>query len=105
MGTNLRQHTFDMDTQLSLLRRFLKLRHVSLNLRSRILKYAEYRHHTYKDQIQASDVKLLRVLSKPLQHELMSESYVPVLVKHPLFAYYEQKDHNAMVRVCAEAVT
>merc|ERR1719401_1386026 len=98
--TNLRQLSFAADRQFSLLRRFLKVRGIPMQLRVRILRYAEHRHRSKNREIQENDVKLIKLLSKPLQHELTRETYAPVLMRHPFFRCYAERDPNAMLRVC-----
>jgi len=74
-------------------------------LKMRILTYAQYMHDSRKNAVQPGEVKLLAVLSKQLQAELMSHTYQPLLQQYPFFRCYAEIDPDAMVKVCSTAIS
>lgn len=103
--TKLRHLSSNTDTQLSVLRRYLRQRQVSPQLSVRIQKYCEFVVTTRHQQIQQNDVQALQVLSLPLQKLLARETYAPVLLGHPFFNYYARQNQNAFQELCHSAVS
>ena len=60
----------------------------------------KYQLSIRKAVIQETDVRLLQVLSKPLQMELVQHTTGPVLRVHPFFRYYARLSSGAMRAIC-----
>jgi len=102
--TQLRQLSSSMDKHWVMLRRYLRARNTPTALTVRIMRCVEHQLSHRKDEIPESDVALLQHLSKPLQMELLSHIYAPILMRHPFFRRYGQVDPVAMQHVCHSAV-
>eukprot|EP00928_Gymnodinium_smaydae_P069796 TRINITY_DN5351_c0_g2_i1.p1 TRINITY_DN5351_c0_g2~~TRINITY_DN5351_c0_g2_i1.p1 ORF type:complete len:883 (-),score=104.79 TRINITY_DN5351_c0_g2_i1:86-2734(-) len=103
--TQLRQMSSIGDKNVSVLRRYLRSRDVDASLSIRILRYVEYKLSVQKNTIQESDVRLLKMISKPLQKELITETYAPVLCEHPYFAIMKTVSAAAIREVCNLAIS
>jgi len=102
--TQLRNMTAIFDKNLSILRRYLRAHEISGQLSIRILRYSEYKLSMRKQEIQESDVNLLRILSAPLRMELVHETLEPILVRHPFFQQFAAVSAPAMRQVCNSAL-
>jgi len=102
--TQLRNLSNMFDRNVSLLRRYLKYRQIPHDLGMRVLRYVEHQLSLRKQEIQESDVALLRLLSKPLQMELVQRTYEPTLCQHPFYRCFADTDPQAMKHACNSAV-
>eukprot|EP00928_Gymnodinium_smaydae_P013730 TRINITY_DN14987_c0_g1_i1.p1 TRINITY_DN14987_c0_g1~~TRINITY_DN14987_c0_g1_i1.p1 ORF type:complete len:908 (-),score=128.68 TRINITY_DN14987_c0_g1_i1:64-2787(-) len=103
--TQLRQMSSLGDKNVSVLRRYLRSRQIDASLSIRILRYVEHQLTVQKYQIQESDVRLLKLMSKPLQKELITETHAPILCKHPYFDVMKKVSALAIRDVCNRAIS
>jgi CRP-like cAMP-binding protein len=102
--TQLRNLSNMFDRNVSLLRRYLKYRQIPHDLSMRVLRYVEHQLSLRKQEIQENDVALLRLLSKPLQMELVQRTFEPTLCQHPFYRCFADTDPHAMKHACNSAV-
>lgn len=69
-----------------LLRRYLRDWKVRPQIKNRILRYLEYAYQRHQQKVQEKDVKLLGLLSRPLQEELRQDTLKVHLFTHALFS-------------------
>lgn len=86
------------------LRRYLKENHISSGLAVRVNRYIDIIEQVRKQKTDASDVKLLQLLSVPLRIQLQTEICAPRLISHEVFHRYNLKSTAAMAQLCFEAV-
>lgn len=82
--THLRHLRNNETRQFWLLRRYLKDATIPPNLAYRIHRYLDHAYQRHQQRVQASDVKILDMLSERLRAELDHEAYVDHLNQHPL---------------------
>merc|ERR1712232_313587 len=75
--------------QMWLLRRYLRQRNVESQLRTRVLRFLEYKHSTQEQLIPEARITILTLLSRNLHSELQYVVSFSNLLVHPLFAYAE----------------
>eukprot|EP00931_Biecheleriopsis_adriatica_P044333 TRINITY_DN25358_c0_g1_i1.p1 TRINITY_DN25358_c0_g1~~TRINITY_DN25358_c0_g1_i1.p1 ORF type:complete len:478 (+),score=55.25 TRINITY_DN25358_c0_g1_i1:51-1436(+) len=102
--TQLRNFGAEKTKSFWLLRRYLKENHVSMSLRDRILRYAEYQTELVAGKTNKDKVTLLSSLSDQLKRELASALFSPILVGHPLFCHISNQMPKIMHRLCNDAM-
>jgi hypothetical protein len=83
--TQLRNRDGDKTKQLWLLRRYLKQHSVDTSLTWRILRYTEFTCFANRNQVSASKIWCLNMLSHGLQHELNFAVSYASMKSHPFF--------------------
>lgn len=96
---DLQRISTDEIRQFWLLRRYLHDWHVSLDVGTRVQRYADYMYKRQKQRVQTKDVCLLALLSEPLRDELRSETVRRHLRPHPLFG-----DRGVQTRAFTRAI-
>merc|ERR1712003_268786 len=89
----------------SVLRKYLKTRHVGHELCIRIRTYLEYRWEQHHDAKGESNVEILGLLSENLKAELASAIHGPTLAIHPLFLKLQSESSMTMRRLILRAVS
>lgn len=102
--TQLRQLNSHRETNISLLRRYLRFHDIPMDLTVRVMQFVDYRISKQKSEIQEEQVEFLQCLSKPLQMELSEHIFSPILAQHPFFQRYAEIDTEAIRHVCLGAV-
>lgn len=102
--TRLRQLSSNSDTQMSVLRRYLRQHRITPQLGIRIQKYCEFVLMEQQQQIQEKDVLVLKLLSEPLAERLSYEMYEPILTFHPFFSKYSELNESAFLMVCKQCI-
>lgn len=102
--THMRHLSTETDRQFAVLRRFLRGRDISPPLCTRIKRFLDHIVRENKRKVQEADVKLLAMLSTPLQKELKREAYEPLLSQHPLFYHITARDSSAIDEVYHRAL-
>jgi len=102
----LRNMTADENKQFWVLRRYLKQKKIHRSLTTRILSYVEHQQIAKHNQVSASSVRLLGLMSEQLHLELSFELFSPYLSDHPFFQYMTRDDTmlNSMERLCIKAL-
>jgi len=103
--TQLRQLSTCFDKNVSLLRRYLRLHRVPMDLSIRIVRYVEHKVQQQKREIQERDVNLIKVLSQPLHMELIFSTCNHTIICHPFFQSYSDTDVVALKHVCYAAMS
>mmetsp|Transcript_70209 Transcript_70209/g.227291 ORF Transcript_70209/g.227291 Transcript_70209/m.227291 type:complete len:704 (+) Transcript_70209:54-2165(+) len=95
------------NTQMWLLRRFLKEHRVSKDLSTRIIRYCQYASEHREQRLQERDVEVLGLLSRKLHDELQYEKHACTLSVHKLFKALldDTESSRTMHRICSSAIT
>merc|ERR1711862_1074720 len=91
--------------RVQLVRQYLAVNRVSLDLASSIISCAKTHGDEQKKRVNAQDVPALSVLPDKLLKALRMEVYAPVLMKHVLFRHMSSADPEAFVSICHTAVS
>lgn len=102
--TQLRNVKGDEQKQFWLLRRYLRQKDVNVDLKQRIIRYLEWRCQNILQEVQASNIKILALLSEPLSNELHSFMFAPHLKRHPFFHFLGDNMSSVMHRVCHQSL-
>jgi len=100
----LRNLTAKNSSHLWLLRKYLREQGIPLELKARLIRYATISAEKLHNKVQRKDVCYLSLLSTPLQAELTSALYFPILKENPLFERLHRKCVALMHKVCCKAV-
>lgn len=95
----------DSEKQFMKLRTFLSEKQVSHRLAMRVQRYIRHVTSEREKEMHMADVKLLSVLSAPLQMDLEKEIYSPILSYHIFFAYYCEVDESAIRKLCHSGIS
>eukprot|EP00747_Dinoflagellata_sp_TGD_P103415 gnl/TRDRNA2_/TRDRNA2_168952_c2_seq1.p1 gnl/TRDRNA2_/TRDRNA2_168952_c2~~gnl/TRDRNA2_/TRDRNA2_168952_c2_seq1.p1 ORF type:complete len:260 (-),score=35.09 gnl/TRDRNA2_/TRDRNA2_168952_c2_seq1:198-977(-) len=90
-------------TQLRLLRKWFKQRNVSRDLSFRVHRFVSVMMKKHK-HVSEKDITILTLLSAPLQMELKTELFLPLLTVHPLFSTLSTKSEIVMRKMCITAI-
>jgi len=102
--TSLRNLTSEDGKQLWLLRRFMQQEGVPKTLGSRICSFLDYTANEKRNRVQASDIRILTMLSEPLRDELNYQLRVKHLENHPIFEELCSDMPVLMHRLCRTAL-
>jgi hypothetical protein len=94
----------DSYKQFWMLRRYLKRNKLPIPLQHRIRKYLEHAWTKEKENVPASQIKILGLLSDQLNCELVAELSVPHLKVHPLFEQIASISSVTMHRLATSAI-
>merc|ERR1719454_398876 len=92
------------NTQLWLVRRFLKENDIDTHLAWRVVRYIEHALEVQNKTVSMANLPALSLLSRPLQLELKYTIEFHCLSYHPFFARTEEMHHETMVHMMESAL-
>jgi len=91
--------------QFNILNRYLGGHDISVELKQRIQRNAEFAIDEMRRNVPESSVELLQLLSRPVRIELDYEVHSPLVCRHPFFGFYRRKNPAGIRQVCHTAIS
>lgn len=98
------QRKAQLRNQQWMMRLYLRQHDISLDLKMRVIRYIGVMTDNSNNRISSKDVKLIELLSRPLQIELQTELFLKHLIMHPFFVLLSKRSFNITRTICCEAV-
>jgi len=100
----LRTMNSEHQNNINQLQRYFRTNVISLSLSARVARYVEFKERQNCRTVAEKDVKLLQLLSQPLQVDLHYEVYSHTFRAHHFFAAFDESLQRCMKMMCHEAV-